>query len=84
MQTDTAFLTTSVVAKRLAVSTDQIVALIHAGHLRAINVAARSGKPRWRISTEAIDAFVAARTTTPPMPQTRRRKRRDPAVIEFF
>ena len=40
------------------------------------------GKPRWRIHPTDLIAFENARTATPPVKQTRRRKPAD--VIEYF
>jgi len=57
---------------------------IHGGELRAIDVSrSPGGKPRWRITAEALEVFEMARTHTPPAPRTRRR-RRQPDVIEFY
>ncbi len=79
------YLTVKEVATQLAVATDHVLALIHNNHLRAVNVAVRTGKPRWRISTDDLDVFLAARTAC-QRPSTRRRprKRKPQNVIEFF
>jgi excisionase family DNA binding protein len=78
-------LTVRQVAEHHAVSDRTVLAWIRAGELRAVNVTRRpgAGKPRWRITQEALAAFEQRRTPTPVAPQTRRRKR--PAdVIEFY
>jgi excisionase family DNA binding protein len=71
--------------QRYAVSEHTVLSWIARGELRAVNVGRRPGakKPRWRITRESLEAFEMSRTTTPPLPQTRRKKR--PAdVIEFY
>jgi excisionase family DNA binding protein len=70
---------------RYGVSVHTVLSWIATGELRAVNVGRRPGakKPRWRIPEEALAAFEAASTPTPPAPRTRRKKR--PAdVIEFY
>jgi excisionase family DNA binding protein len=73
------------VCERYGVGEHTVLGWIASGELRAINVGRRSGakKPRWRITQEALEAFEAQRTPTPPAPRTRRRKR-PPGVIEFY
>ena len=63
-----------------------VLGWIKSGELKAINVGRRLGskKPRWRVTQEALDAFEAMRTATPPVPVTRRRKRQPADVIEFY
>jgi excisionase family DNA binding protein len=71
--------------ERYGVSEHTVLGWIRSGELRAVNVGRRPGgkKPRWRITAEALAAFELARTPTPSLPRTRRRKR--PAgVIEFY
>lgn len=73
------------IQRRYGVTEHTILGWIRAGELRAINVGRKSGakKPRWRISEQALAAFEALRTPTPPVPRGRRRKRPDD-VIEFY
>jgi excisionase family DNA binding protein len=73
-------------ARRLQVSADKLRGWILAGELRAVNVAARrSGRPRWRIDPVDLEQFLAARSAQGPLPAgPRPRRRRDPAVIEFY
>ena len=53
-------------ARRWRVSPDKVVGWIRSGELAAFNVAARpGGRPRWRVSPEAMAAFEAARSATP-------------------
>jgi len=75
MTTDRA-LSPSAVAKRYGISADKVLAWIHSGELSAVNVAqSRSGRPRWRITPEAIEQFERSRANTPPPKRTRRRRR---------
>ena len=77
-------LTVRDLVERFAVGEHTVLGWIRRGELRAIDVSRnRGGKPRWRISAEALAAFELARTASPPLPRTRRRK--PPAeVIEFY
>jgi hypothetical protein len=71
--------------ERYAVSEHTVLGWIARGELRAVNVGRRPGakKPRWRITQAARQSFELSRTTTPPLPQTRRKKR-SADVIEFY
>ena len=71
--------------ERYGVTETTALTWIRTGELRAINVGRRSGakKPRWRVTEEALAAFEALRTPTPPVPRGRRRKPPDD-VIEFY
>jgi excisionase family DNA binding protein len=70
--------------ERFAVGAHTVFAWIRRGELRAINVGRRPhGRPRWRVTQEALEAFELARTPTPPPPRARAQKR--PAeVFEFY
>lgn len=71
-------------AKRLRVRLDKVHVWIRRGELRAVNVAENvTGRPRWRISAEAVAEFEQRRTAEAPAKTSRRRKRRMD-VIEFF
>ena len=81
----TSTLTPPQYAKKLGISPDKVLAWIRSGELRAINVAAKpGGRPRWRISEAAIEAFEARRSATPPTKPVRRRRRNPADVIEYF
>jgi transposase len=69
---------------RYGVGEHTILAWIRRGDISAIDVSRKQGgRPRWRITQEALQAFEALRTPTPLPPRARRRKR--PAgVIEFY
>jgi excisionase family DNA binding protein len=73
------------VCGRYGVSEHTVLRWIHSGELRAVNVGRRPGakKPRWRITQDALAAFEALRTPTPPPPRTRQR-RQSADVIEFY
>ncbi len=81
-----AFLTVADVAARLGVDGETVLAWLHAGTLRGVNVA-RPGcrRPRWRIAAEEFERFLAARTSAPPRSPARPRRQKETAgVIEFF
>jgi excisionase family DNA binding protein len=78
-------LTVKGIAERYCVSQHTVLSWLRSGELRGINVGRRlgAGKPRWRITQEALEAFELLRTPTPPLPRCKRRKRM-PDVIEFY
>ena len=78
-------LTVREVAERYGVGEHTVLGWIRTtGELKAVDVSRRlGGRPRWRITPEAIETFELLRTPTPPPPRTRRR-RRQPEVIEFY
>lgn len=72
-------------ARRWRVNADKILGLIRDGELRAFNIASKaSGRPRWRISEAAIEAFELRRSAVVPAKSTRRSRRKSPDIIEFF
>lgn len=65
------------VAELLGIRQHSVLALIHKGELRAVNVSVESaGKPRWRILREDLDAFLLRRTHQAAPPRRRRRRAR--------
>ena len=78
------FLTPPQTGKLLGVSSATVIGWIRAGELRAVDLARRgASRPRYRISREELDRFLAGRavqTRTRPA----RRRRRDQRVIQFF
>ena len=71
-------------ARLLGVKHDKILAWIKSGELAAVNLATRhGGRPRWRISRQALDDFLARRAAKPP-PKPRRRRREPQNVIQFY
>lgn len=74
------------VAEELGISPDKVCDWIGRGELAAVNIAHRAGgKPRWRISEDALAAFLASRSSTPPSPAPKPpRRRRDESVTRYF
>jgi hypothetical protein len=71
--------------ERFAVGEHTVLGWIRTGELRAVNVARKpGGKPKWRVTAEALATFEQLRTPTPPAPKGRRRKRTDVGVIAFY
>jgi excisionase family DNA binding protein len=72
-------LTVRDICDRYGVNEHTVLTWIRNGELRAVNVGRKLGsqKPRWRITTEALQAFEAMRTPQPLPPRTRRRKQSD-------
>ncbi len=82
--TERRLLTTDEVAEILGVRRLQVCNLIKAGRLRGIDISNGSGlKPRWRIPTDSVDAFVAGGKPSKPTKATRR-KRIDSDVPKVF
>ncbi|HEY2785064.1 MAG TPA: helix-turn-helix domain-containing protein [Fimbriiglobus sp.] len=77
-------------AERLGIDDDHVRRLIVAGLLRAVDVSVPSGATRtrrtWRIDPTDLEDFVAGRTTVPPTPTARRRRKYRPAptVTQYF
>jgi hypothetical protein len=92
-------LTVAELAKRWGIDPHNVLSFIHAGQLKAFNVAAiraglsqsakerREGKvsrPRWRISLEAIAEFEAARSSRPAArPRRKAGRRNQTEVVQF-
>jgi excisionase family DNA binding protein len=59
---------------------------IQNGELKAINVGRNPNgrKPRWRISQSALDAFLAARTTSGPSVPRAKGRKQSGNVISFY
>ena len=73
------------VAQRFGVAPEKILAWIHSGELRAIDVATRrGGRPRYRVDPADLALFVRKRTVGTPTPATRRIRKPPTNVIEFF
>ncbi len=71
--------------ERFAVGEHTVLRWIHRGDLAAIDVSRnQGGRPKWRITEEALEAFELLRTPSPEPPQTRRRKRQADTVVEFY
>ncbi len=72
--------------ERFHVGEHTVLGWIKTGELQAINVArSLGGKPHWRITAEAVQAFELLRTAMPVIEQPRRRRRRPATnLIEFY
>lgn len=81
-----AYLTPPQIASELGVQVGKILGWIARGELRAVNLAERANgkRPRWKISRQALDDFLAARTPTPPQTNKRRTKRRGSYEFEYY
>lgn len=82
------WLTPPEIAVERRIRLSKVLAWIHAGELEAINYAeSPCGRPRWRISRDALDAFDRARSSrnhvTPPAPR-RGRSRPTDNITQYF
>jgi len=67
--------------QRYAVNEHIILRWIHNGELRAIDVSScRGGRPKWRITAEALAAFEESRIPSPPPEPTRQRRKKNPSA----
>ena len=72
------------VAELLGIRQHGVLTLIRSGELPAIDVSLHpGGRPRWRISADDLETFLARRTRRPDPPRKRRR-RASTAVTEYF
>ena len=74
-------------ARRYGVHVYKILSFIRSGELAALNLATRrSGRPRWKITPEAIAAFERSRSSSAPPARTprHRRPKLDANVTEYF
>jgi hypothetical protein len=73
-------------AERYKVGQHTVLAWIASGELAAINVSRTpGGKPRWRITQEAAQAFEILRSAQPaPDPAPRRRRKRSDDLVKFY
>lgn len=76
------------VARARGLRTAKVLAWIRSGELEGVNCAEKhDGRPRWRISAEALEAFDSTRSSR-QLPQRVARERRmatrQSEVIEFF
>ena len=72
------------IAASRGIGVAKVLHFIHSGQLAAINMARDpNGRPRFRVSIEALRAFEESRQVRPePRPRQRRRRRQD--IIEYF
>jgi excisionase family DNA binding protein len=73
------------VSRSLGTNENKILGLIRSGELSAINVAQNGNgkRPRWRISTSDLDAFLESRKTA-TSPHVAIKKSRKPRQRVFF
>ena len=71
------------VAARYVVNEHTVLSWIRSGELTAINVNRASSRPRWRISSDAIDVFEACRSSH-PCAHTPRTKKKSRVAAEFI
>ncbi len=81
-----AYLTPPKYAKRLGVQSTKVLTWIRNGELRSIDVSTKLGvgRPRYRIPLDAIAEFENRRTVQPPSKPVRRRRRKNPEIIQYF
>lgn len=73
------------VARHLGVDADKVRGWISRGELVAVNVATTlGGRPRWRIRTEDLEAFLLRRQSQSPAVRPSRRRAKKSQLIEFF
>lgn len=73
------------ICERFGVGEHTVLAWIRNGELAAINVARKpDGKPKWKITPSALEAFELLRTPSPPATTGRRRRKKTENVIEFY
>jgi hypothetical protein len=79
-------LTPPAVAKALAVHPQKVRSFIESGELEAFNLAAkRCGRPRYRITPAALNAFLERRKVVPRTVAARRRRDRDaPGFVRYY
>ncbi len=70
------------VAKFLLVDLAKVHKFIKSGQLEAVNMSLGT-QPRWRISQESLDRFLASRQNRPPV-KPQRKRRAAPDVVEFI
>ncbi len=81
-----AYLSPPAVARLLGISPDKVRSWCASGELKAANLAENhSGQRcRYRISPEALDAFLARRAVAPPPKPVRRRRKPQQSVTEYY
>lgn len=79
------WITPAQVAEQFGVAVGKVLKWIQRGELAAVNVASTTaGRPRWRISPEALDGFLQRRQSKPPaLPAPRVRRRHEPPTKSY-
>lgn len=81
------WLTPPQIARHRQLRVGKVLTWIRSGELLAVNCAERQGgRPRWRVSADALAAFDQARSNRAAIPckSRRSRSRKDPGVTEYF
>ncbi len=86
MKDNAHFLSAPAVADRLGIGHDKVLAFIRYGSLPAIDVSLTPGKgrPRYRISEEAIEQFLADRRVGKPRCKCKRRRKTKKHIIKYL
>jgi len=77
------FMTVPEVAKILGISGTNVLFYIAKGELQAFNSSMGTRRPRWKISQESLDAFIASRSSGKPDPRPRRRKAKASIIPQY-
>ncbi len=76
------------IAAARGIAVHKVLSWVHSGQLEAVDVSEQpTGRPRWRISSQALADFDARRSSrhryAKPTPLNARRKRNKHAGVEF-
>ena len=75
------FSTSREIAKLLRVSPDKVLGWIRRGQLKAVNIG-NGFRPQYRISPDALQAFLRAREVQPPPPRRPRQQEPEGGPID--
>ena len=79
------FITPRAVADLLGLAkTDAVLAWIHTGKLRAVDLSAGTGRPRWKVRESDLAEFLKSREAAPPAVAKRDRRKRLEGVTKYF
>jgi excisionase family DNA binding protein len=85
MATLASWITVPEIAKAMGVNETKILRLIASGEIAAVNVAQALGnRPRWRISPQAFDDFLAMRGAKVATATPKSRRKKPTGDIQFF
>lgn len=81
-----AYLTPPAVARLLGVKPSKVIAWVRSEQLRACDLSERRGRrPRWKISPQALEEFLAGRSNQrPKAAASRRRRKLDVTTTQYF
>lgn len=72
------------VAAYLGIGLDKVLAWIHSGKIRAVDVGGVPGKPRFKITPEALEAFLESRKVVATVAPKKRRTPRPAGWVERY